>query len=194
MSPSALSVLLPTSTLPSRIQEVVGKRSLLSPDVEEFRGIPYASIPGRWKHSVLRTELPSNVFDATRNGPKCPQPSEPNNSRTFQGHVEFPTDVAESEFECLNLFIQRPSKEVLTRIGKENEELPVLVWFHGGGFGFGAGTDPMWDPVRLVLQSVAFSTPIIVVSINYRLNIFGFLSSPSLLSIQPPNKGLNFGL
>lgn len=59
--------------------------------------------------------------------------------------------MAESEFECLNLFIQRPSKEVLTRIGKENEELPVLVWFHGGGFGFGAGTDPMWGMLSFSL-------------------------------------------
>lgn len=52
--------------------------------------------------------------------------------------------MTESEFDCLNLLIQRPSKEALKRIWKENEELPVFVWIHGGGFGFGAGTDPMW--------------------------------------------------
>ena len=53
-------------------------------------------------------------------------------------------DVTESEFECLNLIIIRPSHEALKRIGKETEKIPILIWIHGGGFGFGAGTDPMW--------------------------------------------------
>lgn len=84
-----------------------------------------------------------NNFTET-NRPKCPQPPGPNNSDTFQAHLDFPSDVIESELDCLNLFIQRPSPEALRRIGKENAALPVFVWIHGGGFGFGAGTDPMW--------------------------------------------------
>lgn len=70
--------------------------------------------------------------------------TEPNNSNNFQSHLDFPSDVEESEFDCLNLFIVRPSQHALARIGKANDKLPVLLWIHGGAFGFGAGTDPMW--------------------------------------------------
>ena len=61
-------VKLPTLSSPSRIQTVVGKQSALSPDIQEFRGIPYGCVPARWEHSSLRTCLPQDVFDATRNG------------------------------------------------------------------------------------------------------------------------------
>jgi hypothetical protein len=78
--------------------------------------------------------------------PKCPQPSEPNNSKTFQSYLEFPADVTESEFDCLNLFVVTPSRAALNRLGHSfsNNGLPVFLWIHGGGYGFGAGTDPMW--------------------------------------------------
>lgn len=59
---------LPTSTVPSYIQTVVGKRSPTSNDIEEFRGIPYAHVPGRWEHSQLIQRLPRDIFDATKNG------------------------------------------------------------------------------------------------------------------------------
>lgn len=64
----------------------------------------------------------------------------------FQSYLEFPLDVAESEFDCLNLFIVRPSQTALAGLGRAdpNHKLPVLLWIHGGGYGFGAATDPMW--------------------------------------------------
>lgn len=61
-------VRLPTSSVPSQIQTVIGKRSTISDDIEEFRGIPYAQVPGRWEHSCLRDRLPRDIFDATKNG------------------------------------------------------------------------------------------------------------------------------
>ena len=61
-------VRLPTSSIPSHIQTVVGKRSAISDALEEFRGIPYAHVPGRWEHSRLRDRLPRDMFDATENG------------------------------------------------------------------------------------------------------------------------------
>lgn len=79
--------------------------------------------------------------------PKCPQLWEPNSSEGgFGPHIEFPSDVTESEFDCLNLFLVRPSNEALKRKGLDysKDALPVLVWIHGGGYGFGASTDPMW--------------------------------------------------
>jgi carboxylesterase type B len=138
-----------------------------------------------------------------------------NNSDYYQAHLDFPTDVVESEFECLNLFIVRPSPAALTRIGCDvsGSGIPVFVWIHGGGYGFGASTDPIWgmrpfpssrsllearickiqadlafneltDPTRLVMRSISFRTPFIAVCLNYRLNIFGFAASSNILNTQ----------
>ncbi|CAK7223978.1 hypothetical protein SBRCBS47491_005391 [Sporothrix bragantina] len=190
------AVRLPTWESPSVLQTVVGKVSPLSSDLEEFRGIPYGTVSARWEQSQLRTRLPSNVFDATQNGPKCVQPSGPNDSRTYQSYLAFPDD-AESEFDCLNLFIVRPSPEALQRQGiAPYARIPVLVWIHGGALAFGAATDPMWDPSRLVLRSLRSGKPIIAVSVTYRLNIFGFGASSDILATQDPTTtgGLNFGI
>jgi len=144
-STDIVGVTIPTHTTPSYAQKIVGKKSPLSSDVEEFRGIPFGIVPARWEHSTLRDKLPADIFEAFKNGPKCPQLHEWNTSEGFGAHVAFPADVIESEFECLNLFIVRPSATALARIGINGDaKLPVLVWIHGGGFGFGAGTDPMW--------------------------------------------------
>lgn len=161
----AVIVSLPTLTVPSYEQKVIGKKSCSAAVVEEFRGIPYGIVPARWQHSLLRTSLPEDVFDASRNGfvnqhrhrsnsrtdraprPRCPQPQEPNNTNTFQAHLDFPSGVDESEFDCLNLFIVRPSAAALTEAGFDiaSDGLPVYFYIHGGGYGFGAGTDPMWS-------------------------------------------------
>lgn len=162
-----VTVEIPTATIPSRTQVVLGQISETS-GLEEFRGIPYGSVKARWEHSFVRDSLPSDVFDARRNGyrrlqpictavadfdhrPRCPQPAEPNNTATFQAHLDFPTDVEESEFECLNLFVVRP-KPALVR----DRPLPVYFYIHGGGYGFGAGTDPMWS--EFVRNTCRFSS------------------------------------
>jgi carboxylesterase type B len=154
-----------------------------------------------------------------RRSPRCPQPQEPNNSDFYQSYLEFPSDVEESEFHCLNLFITRPSRATLSSSGAETI-LPVYAYIHGGAYAFGAGTDPMWgegascnsvhqceninanfglmiiDPARLVAKSVEIGTPIIVVTINYRLNLFGFAASSEIIDSQSPGqtRGCNFGL
>ncbi|BCS04223.1 uncharacterized protein AKAW2_80024S [Aspergillus luchuensis] len=190
-------VIVPTQTSPSYPQRVIGRKSAIS-GIEEFRGIPYGTVPARWQHALLRDRLPRDEFDATRNGPRCPQPQEPNNTDEFQSHLEFPADVTESEFDCLNLFITRPSAAILAAAGfsAQGVKLPVYVYIHGGAYSFGAGTDPMWDPARLVKKSVELGTPIIVATINYRLNMFGFAASSEIIQAQPEGqrKGCNFGL
>ncbi|KAJ5915871.1 carboxylesterase [Penicillium verhagenii] len=186
-------VFLSTATTPTYVQTVVGKQSSLSTSIEEFRGIPYGFVQSRWEHSHLRTHLPCDVFDATRNGPRCPQPSSRSHSKDYQAHVEFPKDVQESEFDCLNLFIVRPTPDAQAQ---NSPKLPVLLYIHGGAYGFGAATDPIWDPSQLVLQSMRINKPFIAVCINYRLNLFGFAASSDLLSDQSGSqlKGLNFGM
>lgn len=54
--------------------------------------------------------------------------------------------MTESEFDCLNLFITRPSAAALAAAGFDVQEvkLPVYVYIHGGAYSFGAGTDPIW--------------------------------------------------
>ncbi|CAK7204981.1 hypothetical protein SEUCBS139899_007744 [Sporothrix eucalyptigena] len=195
-TPNSPSVRLPTWEFPSTLQTVIGKISPTSDDLEEFRGIPYGTVTARWEQSQLCTRLPSDIFNATQNGRKCVQPPGPNDSRTYQSYLPFPDD-AESEFDCLNLFVIRPSAAALQRYGiAPYAKLPVLVWIHGGALAFGAATDPMWDPSRLVLRALQNGTPIIAVNVTYRLNIFGFGASSDILAAQNPTTtgGLNFGI
>ncbi|KAL1305045.1 hypothetical protein AAFC00_001986 [Neodothiora populina] len=172
-----VNVTLPTSTVPIREQTVVGKASSI-PGLREFRGIPYGLAQARWEPSTVRTSLPTDVFDATRNGPRCPQPAAFLSSAVFQSNLDFPDDVETDELECLNLFIVAPGNI------SPGQKLPVYVFLHGGGLAFGAGSDPMWDPSRLVAASVSSGKPIIAVNVNYRLNIFGYGC--------PPATGTNF--
>lgn len=139
------TVTLHTTSNPSEIQRVVGILSHL-PSVEEFRGIPYGHVSSRWQHSTLRHALPINVFDATKYGPRSPQPASGNNTLIFQSHLDFP-DVPEDEFECLNLLVVRPCPSAVTKAlggGWEKKGLPVYFYIHGGAYAFGAGNDPMW--------------------------------------------------
>ncbi|PWY77757.1 alpha/beta-hydrolase [Aspergillus eucalypticola CBS 122712] len=189
---------LPTITNPTYIQTIIGKPSLLSLNIDNFLGIPYGEITHRWKHAKLRTHLPSDVFYATTNGylPKCPQPPGGDNSVYFQADIPFPKPVPESEFDCLNLNIIRPSATGLSRAGIDPSiKLPVLVWIHGGAGAFGAGSDPIIDPTRLVLRSVESRRPMIAITISYRLGVFGLLGSADMLDTQAHTtdiKGLNF--
>ncbi|KAL5355559.1 Alpha/Beta hydrolase protein [Aspergillus floccosus] len=185
---------LRTWTTPSYAQRVVGKRSAFSDNLDEFRGIPFGEVTKRWEHAKLRPCLPHDMFDATKDGPKCIQSSGADNSEYFQAQVTFP-QLPESEFDCLNLLIIRPSVPGLSRVGfEESAKLPVLVWIHGGGGGSGAGSDPIVDPARLVLRSLGIGSPIIAVNLNYRLNMFGFLGSSDILDAQDQSeiRGLNF--
>jgi carboxylesterase type B len=115
----------------------------------------------------------------------------------------------------------RPSPAALLKAGFDpvQANLPVYFYIHGGGFGFGAGTDPIWgtclpvhhsdttisaptdvlfvtDPTRLVQHSLALRKPFIAVVINYRLNLFGFAASSSIIAAQKGTqlKGCNFGI
>lgn len=61
-------VRLPTWESHSFTQTLVGRVSSVSTDLEEYRGIPYGTVEARWEHSHLRTRLPRDIFDATKNG------------------------------------------------------------------------------------------------------------------------------
>jgi len=67
--------------------------------------------------------------------------------------------------------------------------LPVLVWIYGGAFNTGTASDPAYDPTFLINRSVAIGKPVIFVSLNYRVNTFGFLAS-SHVDPEDLNAGL----
>ncbi|MER3395479.1 MAG: carboxylesterase [Acidimicrobiia bacterium] len=127
-----------------------------------FRGIPYALPPiGRLRFAPTARleELPltdGRPFDATRLAPAAPQ-------NTFFGGIELPgLSVRETAEDCLYLNVWTPSLE-----GKLH---PVMVWIHGGGFTTGSGSLPLYKGQRLALEH-----GVVVVTINYRLGILGFL-------------------
>ncbi|MCX0272888.1 carboxylesterase family protein [Nocardia zapadnayensis] len=132
-------------------------------DVVRFRGIPYAAAPvGQHRWQPPRPPEPwAGIRDATASGPICLQPAAP----------EMPHEIDQSE-DCLTL-------DVITPAGG-GPDRPVLVWIPGGGFITGAGS--IYDPARLVRTG-----DIVVVTINYRLGVFGFYAHPGL-------DGSNFGL
>jgi carboxylesterase type B len=127
--------------------------------VEAFRGIPYAAAPV----GALRFAPPAparrrrGTLDATGVTPPCPQLASSNG----------PTSVTE---DCLLLDVWRPRHSRHER--RRGRDLPVLVFIHGGGDVNGSAGQQ--HPSRMVRQ-----TDSIVVTINYRLGIFGWLALPS---------------
>ncbi|MEO5890908.1 MAG: carboxylesterase family protein [Ferruginibacter sp.] len=83
--------------------------------------------------------------------------------------------------DCLYLNVWTPAKH-------DTKGLPVLVYFFGGGFVAGDGSEPRYDGASMAKKGI------VAVTINYRLNIFGFFSHPEL-SAESPYKGSgNYGL
>jgi para-nitrobenzyl esterase len=145
----------------------------LSPDgaVREFLGIPYAAAPVgplRWKPPQLHAKWPG-VRPAIAFGPRCMQ----ENNAQFR-------DSGPSE-DCLTLNVWAPAEARQTK-------LAVMVWIHGGGFTAGGSSGPYLDGTHLASKGV------VVVSINYRLGIFGFLALPELAAESPVAAAGNYGL
>lgn len=129
--------------------------------VLRYRGIPYAAAPvgDRRFEPPGRPHSWSGTRPATEPGARCAQLPAPSGT---------PHATAGSDTEdCLTVDITVPAGTTA------DARLPVLVWIHGGGFSAGAGTDT--DPRRL-----AEAGPLVVVTVNYRLGIFGFFGLPGL--------------
>ncbi|HEX6226654.1 MAG TPA: carboxylesterase family protein [Chryseolinea sp.] len=83
--------------------------------------------------------------------------------------------------DCLYLNIWTPAK-------RNTAGLPVLVYFYGGGFVAGDGSEPRYDGASMAKKGI------VVVTVNYRLNIFGFFSHPELTKESPYKASGNYGL
>lgn len=134
-----------------------------------FFGIPYAAPPVgnlRWR-SPRPPSSWSGVRDATQFGFTC-----------WQGAPQYPIFTPQNE-DCLTINVWTPARTA-------KDKLPVMVWFHGGGFVFGGGAERETDGNLLAQEGV------VVVKFNYRLNAFGFLAHPGL--DQEGSFSGNFGL
>ncbi|XOV92835.1 MAG: carboxylesterase/lipase family protein [Bacteroidota bacterium] len=142
--------------------------------VEKYLGIPYAKPPIgdlRWR-PPQKPESWEGVLETKQYGKEAMK-------YRFQPWFSF-ADSLLSE-DCLYLNIWRPTNT-------ENRNLPVLVNVHGGGFAVGSGSLPWIDGTATAKKGI------IVVTINYRLNIFGFFAHPELSKESPHGSSGNYGL
>ncbi|TDL29725.1 alpha/beta-hydrolase [Rickenella mellea] len=149
--------------------------------IESFKGVRYAQPPIgdlRFAAPLRLTRSPDDIQDASNFGNACPQLGLSEAFTILYGSPSLDAEISE---DCLFLNIYRP-QGTLT-----GSRLPILVFIHGGAYSVGAGSQ--FQGISLIQQSVANGSPIIFITINYRLYITGFLSS----SILPP-EDLNAGL
>lgn len=138
-----------------------------------FKGIPYAAAPVgdvRWKapQPVANWTV---AREAKQYGNKCWANGNP---------APVVADPAVSE-DCLFLNVWSGAQLV-------NERRPVMVWIHGGGFQFGTSGDPRWEGGNLAKKGV------IVVSMNYRLGVFGHLARADLATESGGKSSGMYGL
>ncbi|KAL2863392.1 putative carboxylesterase [Aspergillus lucknowensis] len=138
--------------------------------VHHFRGIKYASIPGRFERAQPVTSFQGRDVDSTRYGPRCPQVDIDVRHLLRIPEEYLIEEEPEDEFECLTVDITCPPAST------HKGNLPVLVWIHGGSqiMTFCSAASGICDPTRLIADSIKAGKPIVFVSINYRLNIFSF--------------------
>ncbi|MEZ0242989.1 MAG: carboxylesterase/lipase family protein [Sphingomonas sp.] len=152
--PAAAQTAAPTVTLTQG--KVAGK---YNGPVSAFLGIPYGADTGGANRFRAPRPAPgwTGVRQATEFGNLCPQPkiNKPGALITF---AELP--VSE---DCLSLNVWTTTTKAAKR--------PVMVWLHGGGFGFGSSADKYYEG-----SSLAANQNVILVSINHRLNGFGYLN------------------
>lgn len=151
--------------------EAAGK---LPTGVREFKGIPYAQPPV----GALRWTAPqpvknwSGVRQAGKFGPRCMQ------GNVF-GDMNFRSDGVSED--CLYLNVWTPAKSAKAR-------LPVLVYFFGGGYIAGDGSEPRYEGASMAAKGI------VAVTLNYRLGVFGFFAHPELTRESPHHASGNYAL
>jgi len=173
----AASFSLPAFKTPDVVKTANGKIEGTGPQasgVREFRGVPFAAPPVgklRWAAPQPVKNWPG-VRKASEFGPRCMQ-------QALFGDMGF-RSAGMSE-DCLYLNVWTPAKSA-------GAKLPVMVYFFGGGFVAGDGSEPRYDGESLA------SKGILTVTISYRLGIFGFLAHPELTRESPHHASGNYTL
>ncbi len=146
--------------------------------VARFLGVPYAAPPVgdlRWA-PPRRPSAWTGPRDATANAPGCLQLVTPDGFGPWTKEYVTPAPVSE---DCLYANVWAPAQF-------NGKPRPILVWIHGGAFMSGSNSVPIYDGSELAKKGV------IVISINYRLGVFGFAAFRELS--DDVGGGANFGL
>jgi para-nitrobenzyl esterase len=146
--------------------------------VRAYLGVPFAAPPVgdlRWKPPQPVTPW-QGVRDATQFGPQCLQPKATPGSVYYEySGGDLPMDE-----DCLTV-------NVWTPVDTEGDA-PVMVWIYGGGFQVGAASRPVFNGTRLAERGA------VVVTINYRVGVLGFLAHPELSAESGQRASGNYGL
>ena len=153
---------------------LVEGRGVQPSGVRIYRGIPFAQPPTgelRWREPQPLQNW-KGVRQAIDFGPRCMQ------APIFDDMRFRSNGVSE---DCLYLNVWTPAKS-------NRERLPVLVYFYGGGFVSGDSSEPRYDGESMAAKGI------VVVSVNYRLGVFGFMAHPELTRESPHRASGNYGL
>jgi para-nitrobenzyl esterase len=143
--------------------------------VKAFRGVPFAAPPereNRWR-PPQPVKSWTGVRPADRFADQCMQ------ARVFGDMMFRNAGVSE---DCLYLNVWMPAN------AQPNAGLPVLVYYYGGGFVAGDGSEPRYDGESMAKRGI------VVVTTSYRLGVFGFFSHPELTAESPNRASGNYAL
>ena len=160
-----------TSTIQTQSGKLTG---LKENDLNVYRGIPFAAPPVgelRWKPPQSPSSW-EGTFAANEFGNACMQPD-------HKVPTIYTNNIDPLSEDCLTLNIWSPN---------DARNAPVMVWIHGGALVKGASKEPMYDGRALAEQGI------VVVSINYRLGIFGYLAHPELSEESEKGISGNYGI
>ncbi|RNI31333.1 carboxylesterase/lipase family protein [Rufibacter latericius] len=141
--------------------------------IRSFKGVPFGAPPVgnlRWREPQPVKNW-QGVRKATQFGPRAMQ-------LPVFGDMNFRSNGVSED--CLYLNVWTPAKT-----GKE--KLPVLVYFYGGGFIAGDGSEPRYDGESMAQKGM------VAITVNYRLGVFGFFSHPELSKESPYKGSGNYG-
>ncbi len=147
--------------------------------VRVFKGIPYAAPPVgelRW-----RPPQPPAKWEGVRKAGKFSDSCVQNLSRSHNPWTEEFMAQNEASEDCLCLNVWTAAKSA-------GERRPVFVWIHGGAFTEGSGEVALYDGAELAKRGL------VVVTINYRLGVLGFLTHPELSKESSQKASGNYGL
>src|SRR3984893_11137925 len=162
----ANDIAAPDPGLASVVEIAAGKlRGMMSAGIHSFKGIPYGAPP--IGHNRFMPPVPPQPWTGVREalayaGRAWQLPNRPNRRPVLETLLG-PADTTPEGEDCLTLNVWTPG------LG-DGAKRPVMVWLHGGAFGYGSGNRAVTDGANLARRG-----DVVVVSVNHRLNIFGFL-------------------